>query len=187
MESRENQRVVLTKRLLLEALLSVLETKHVRDISVTELCRKAGINRTTFYKHYSTPNDVLEELEKEYTAQIMQLQNDQAAMSAEKRIEASCIFLYENRKMVQLLIRNGMDEKMATTALIRLFQQAAVSAPEIADSHVDETDQKLMITYIVNGCYSLLRSWLTEDLPKSPGEIAKLIYRLATHGWIQDP
>jgi len=183
MENRENQRVLLTKRMLLEALLNLLETKHVRDISVTELCGKAGINRTTFYKHYNTPNDVLEELERKYTLQIVELQNQNEALSAEKRIEICCIFLYENRKNIQLLIRNGKDEEMATKALIRLFQQAAASAPA---SGFDETDQKLIITYIINGCYSLLRCWLMEQLPKTPQEIASLIYLVATRGWIRD-
>ena len=182
METRENQRVMITKKLLLDALLALLETKHLRDISVTELCSRAGINRTTFYKHYNTPNDVLEELERKYTLQIMAIENGNQTLSAQERIEACCVFLHENRQMIRLLIRNGMDDEMATKAIIRLFQQTAASA---AADGFDETDQKLMITYIVNGCYSLLRSWLMEQLPKTPKEIAALIYLLATQGWIR--
>lgn len=186
MENRENQRVALTKRMLLEALLALLETRHIQQISVTELCSRAGINRTTFYKHYNTPNDVLEELERNYTAEMVKIQEDEQLPNAEKRIEACCVFLHQNKAMVRLLIRNGMDEEIATKALIKLFQQAAAASSDIDHSVHDETDQKLIITYIVNGCYSLLRTWLVEELPKTPQEIAALLYLVATKGWIRE-
>jgi len=55
MEHRENQRVQLTKRLLKEALMKLLEEKPLEQINVSELCRVADINRATFYKHYAIP------------------------------------------------------------------------------------------------------------------------------------
>ena len=59
---RENQRIMLTKRLLKESLLRLLERKELDKISITELCREAGINRATFYRHYEIPRDILNEL-----------------------------------------------------------------------------------------------------------------------------
>lgn len=49
---KDDQRVTLTKRLLQEGLLRLLETKEIDKINVTELCRESGINRATFYRHY---------------------------------------------------------------------------------------------------------------------------------------
>lgn len=60
---KENQRVMLTKRLLKESLLSLLKEKRIEKISISELCKEAGINRSTFYKHYDTQYDLLYELE----------------------------------------------------------------------------------------------------------------------------
>lgn len=37
-----------------KALHELLLTRHVADISVAELCRTAGVHRTTFYKHYAS-------------------------------------------------------------------------------------------------------------------------------------
>ena len=54
MARKENQRITLTKKLLQEGLLRLLETKRLDKISVTELCREAGINRATFYNHYDS-------------------------------------------------------------------------------------------------------------------------------------
>ena len=51
MAQKENQRITLTKKLLQEGLLRLLEVKTLDNISVTELCRESGINRATFYNH----------------------------------------------------------------------------------------------------------------------------------------
>lgn len=60
---KENQRVMLTKRLLKESLSGLLKEKRIEKISISELCKEAGINRSAFYKHYDTRYDLLYELE----------------------------------------------------------------------------------------------------------------------------
>ena len=43
------------------ALISLLEKKDFQYISIKEICQKAGVNRSTFYLHYETVGDLLEE------------------------------------------------------------------------------------------------------------------------------
>ena len=50
-----------------EAFLSLIEVKGFEYITVKEICSKAGVNRSTFYLHYDTIADLLEE-----TIQYMQ-------------------------------------------------------------------------------------------------------------------
>ncbi len=42
------------------ALLKLLETTPIADISTTALCKQAGISRNTFYCHYPSPAALLE-------------------------------------------------------------------------------------------------------------------------------
>ena len=44
-----------------EALLSLLQKKDYTYITVKEICEKAGVNRSTFYLHYETMDDLLQE------------------------------------------------------------------------------------------------------------------------------
>ena len=44
-----------------EAFMEILEKKDFEYISVKEICERAGVNRSTFYLHYETVNDLLEE------------------------------------------------------------------------------------------------------------------------------
>ena len=64
----ETRRVRLTKRLMKDALLELMEEKPFAKISVTELCERADVNRSTFYAHYADTAALLAELEDEVLA-----------------------------------------------------------------------------------------------------------------------
>ena len=42
-----------------EALLSLLEKKEYKDISITEICKKAGVTRMSFYRNFESREDIL--------------------------------------------------------------------------------------------------------------------------------
>lgn len=44
-----------------EALIALLEEKDLEYITVKELCERAGVNRSTFYLHYETISDLVNE------------------------------------------------------------------------------------------------------------------------------
>ena len=48
----------------------VLDSSY-REISITDLTEKAGINRKTFYLHYTSLDDLVEEVEEEVTKDIL--------------------------------------------------------------------------------------------------------------------
>ena len=53
MKNKTDVRVLKTKEKLNKALRSLLAEKGISDITVNEICDRAGIRRATFYKHYS--------------------------------------------------------------------------------------------------------------------------------------
>ena len=63
-----DHRVRVTKMLVRKAFTTLLSQKPLQDISIKELCELAGINRGTFYTHYSDIYDLLSQLEEEMFA-----------------------------------------------------------------------------------------------------------------------
>lgn len=59
--NRQESKYQYTASLMYEALLLLLEQKDYDAITVKEICQKAGVNRSTFYLHYESMNDLLEE------------------------------------------------------------------------------------------------------------------------------
>lgn len=66
----ENRKTQYTKNIIRESFLSLLLEKPVEKITVTELCAKADINRSTFYAHYLDVYDLKERIEQEFFHQI---------------------------------------------------------------------------------------------------------------------
>lgn len=69
-EKNADKRVIKTRRAIRDALMTILETKPIKEITISELAEKASINRKTFYAHYSCPEDVIAELEDELVQSI---------------------------------------------------------------------------------------------------------------------
>ena len=59
---REDRRVTYTKNAIKDALLELMKEKSFEKLSISKVCEAAQITRTTFYSHYDTLNQVLDEL-----------------------------------------------------------------------------------------------------------------------------
>ena len=82
-EQKTNRRVQQTKTALREALIDLTGEKPLADITVTDLCARADINRSTFYLHYQGVHALLSEIEEQIIARIEeQLVGDPAALHA---------------------------------------------------------------------------------------------------------
>ena len=68
-----NRKIQITKRCIREALFECLREKDINKITISSLCEKADINRSTFYKYYGSQYDVIKEMEQE----VIKLINEQ--------------------------------------------------------------------------------------------------------------
>ncbi|MDZ5723391.1 TetR family transcriptional regulator [Eubacteriaceae bacterium ES2] len=60
MKKQTDLRVLKNKQLIKSAFLELLSTKRFEDITVSQICQKALINRSTFYFHYENKVELLE-------------------------------------------------------------------------------------------------------------------------------
>ena len=180
---KENQRVALTKRLLKESLMQLLKEKELKKITVTELCGKATINRITFYRHYATPYDVLKEICWDmFDDMHTKLSAPTSVEDFARYIEDMCTYLYENSEKVLLMLScsSDIDAFDFIKEMYAVVTEEFKNLEELRD--LDTESVMLMMTYFGGGGYFLLRQWLTENIQKTPQEIARLVYRLSFSG-----
>ena len=104
------------------AFLSLLRKKPLEKISVTELCRKAGVNRSTFYAHYLDVYDLMDQVTNGF---IRKLFRDIVALLGEPTIGLvspnghpliikALQTTLEDRDLCQLLVstRSGISMKL---------------------------------------------------------------------------
>ncbi|MGN0164329.1 MAG: TetR/AcrR family transcriptional regulator [Candidatus Ornithomonoglobus sp.] len=180
--ANENQRIMLTKRLLKEALLKLMAEKNIQKISVSELCQSAGINRSTFYKHYGSQYDVLRELEIDTVNKIEEvLEKKNPKNSIPKKVETMCEFFQENKAVSKILFQNNTANDEFANFLFNIPQMRDIY-DMLPDRH-DAAAKDLLMTFLINGSYSIIRKWLLEDCPKTPKEMGEMAYEVATRGW----
>lgn len=67
------QRKTTTKDDIRQAFILLLPKNNLNDISVSQLTKKAGINRSTFYLHYIDKEDFLQQLKEETMQDIAEI------------------------------------------------------------------------------------------------------------------
>lgn len=55
-----------------EALLLLLKKKDYKDISITEICKKAGVTRMSFYRNFESKEDILVKLVRQVTDNFLE-------------------------------------------------------------------------------------------------------------------
>lgn len=173
---KENQRIAVTKRMMKEGLLRLLEKKDLDKIRISELCEESGINRATFYRHYVTPHDILLELEIDFVKQMVPDTKPPRDMEdARKRLEMACAYLYDHADIAKLLFRYNTDKDMIA-GLNEFYRQFwELRKYETEFSHIDDATARVIVSLLGGGCYCLLRQWITEDIPKTPQQIADIM------------
>lgn len=172
----ENQRVRMSKKLLKEALLELLSEKPVGKITVYELCNKAEINRTTFYKYYGSPYELLCEIENDYFKKLEEClacsdsNDDNGLISATK-------FLDAERKQWCILINAVPDEDFTR----QLFNLPIIC--KLTNEHLknekDEIKRNYIRLFVCHGGYAIIRHWLNSN-EQTPEEVAAIILQLIT-------
>ena len=180
MQKKENQRIMLTKQLLQTAFLKLLNEKPIHAISIRELCAQAGINRTTFYSHYGSQYDLLEDISQRFLESIAQCLNDADVSCQEdiqQRVTLVLHYIEDNLALSALLLNNSIDPAFAER-LFSLQQVTTLLQLALADC-TDEQERRATIAFAIHGSYKLLCDWIN-DPDRIPPELqTERILRLA--------
>lgn len=181
MNTRDNQRVRLTKRLFRESLIRLLEKNTIYEITVSQLCAEAEINRSTFYKYYSNVREIYEEIESEVlqaSANCIAGVNIHDVESIISRVENLLIHMKEHSELYRLLLENSADGEFP-------FKLINGTVGVLAGMH--ELMQEGMRKYaeycslfVVSGALSIIWKWLNNGMKEQPRELAELIFRVAS-------
>ncbi len=180
MKQQYEQRVFATKQRIYNAFLQLMQEKAIHQISISELCRLADINRSTFYHHFGSQYDVLAELTNDFLAQLEEkLQNvsPQDQEGVQRRVELCLDYAMENRTLTLLLMQNAVGTDFAQ----RLFSLPNIEMllSEKLANVASEAERRARISFVTYGSYQLLQEWLNAPDPVGTKEETALILKLA--------
>ena len=175
-EQHDNRRVRMTKRLMKEALLELLEKQDLANISVTAICETADVHRSTFYKYYADPVDLLKEIEQDFLDQIPNPQNMDLKNQDKLLAETAAFFDFvkNNDKAFRILFNDQAGDRFAT----RLVDFLCSGYIPVA-GRKDDLSSRFIRLYIAHGTVGMMREWVLTGYPFSSLEIAEKMYYLS--------
>jgi len=158
---KEDIRITRTYKLLCNALVKLLNDKPFGKITVTDICREAMINRSTFYDHFEDKYHLL-------TFGIQDMLEEATATPA-SRGDLDGIWLNLLRNVADLkvfyrrVLLDGDDESLRIIFHERVAQDLEKHIMEIGDPDLPYTKVVIISEFITGSIVSILRWWLRTD------------------------
>ena len=159
-----------TASLMNQALLLLLEKKDIEFISVTEIAKKAGVNRSTFYLHYENIYELLEEtvenLNKEFINSFPVKKPykvecaENAFLITEEYLIPYLNFCKKNKRVLRLVYQKPylfQREKAYRTMYNNIFY------PAISCFVKDETQKVYTLEFFTQGVVGIVHKWIELD------------------------
>lgn len=172
MNKHESKYANTTQRLH-NALIALLEKKDFTDISIKEICEKAGINRSTFYAHYENTAELAFDIEKNI---IDKFERENSELLAKKisefpkskehiYIDDTILSVYlefiKAHKRIFSIYNNSMifnrpnnERVLKETVFIPAFKTYGINDTILMD---------YLFTYYMTGVNSIIYKWVNED------------------------
>lgn len=185
-DTGKDQRTRLTKSLIRQAFTELLQQKPMQRITVKELCGKAGVNRSTFYAHYTDIYDLLAKLEEDMVADF---QRALAPLLGAEMEEPSLLrimtgiyqCLKDNVDICTVTLGEHGDKAFA----VRLLSLGWESCLAAYSNHLWGASPKQLeyfYAFVSNGHIGLLQKWLKEGMTTSVEDMAQMAQNIMLHG-----
>ena len=149
------------KECITTALLRMMETMPFDEIAITDLVKKAGVGRVSFYRNFESKKDVLEKhlvlLIKEWGKEFETLGDPQ------KFSDTLLRHYYKYKDFYLLLYRQGLAEMIYETI------RSACKLDE-AQNNIERYFKSMIAGMI----WGWIDEWMRQGMPEDPDEIALL-------------
>ena len=150
-----------TQEYIITALLQLLHKKAFSQISVTELCRKAGVSRMSFYRYFESREDVLKKWCAGITDKFVAESGINYRRDSLRRYFATLFAqVLQYRKMSCVLRRNGLLW-IVRDDIDRVF----------FETYKDVYDEYKM-HFITGGIFNAYTLWVENGFRETPEELA---------------
>lgn len=163
----DDRRVVRTKKAIREAFLNLLRSEDYDRVTITAVAREADIDRKTFYLHYDSVDDVLDEFIRERAEQMVaSLREESLAQGG--GVDVADLFarlsvaLVQDYSITENMVRHVSPEKLLSKVEGPLTE-AIVECDALGLASAMGPYLSFGVSFLCGGLLSAYRHWLAID------------------------
>ena len=151
-----------TREALYVAMAELLSEKRLQDISVTELARRADVNRSTFYMHFQDIYSMVECMQRDFTdtvkAVLRERGEELATGSVRPTFETLYSYFRDHRKMFDLVFgAKGVDSFYGDVATV--ISETLLEVLPL-DCSLPEQTALYIMDFVARGSIGLAKAWV---------------------------
>ena len=166
-EKKPDRRMVKTKKIIKQTLISLIKNKDINDLSVKELTSAAGVSRKTFYYYYEGIWQVVKEIEKDISDVFEEAFHDS---DIKKELEDPCLvftrlnnIINENVDFFGSFLTGYKNQALIDDFVEILVAKFKSSFGKIHPDHANRVD--ISARYCVTGMLSVFHDWINKGKP----------------------
>jgi AcrR family transcriptional regulator len=173
LSTAQDARAVRTRASFRDALLALLKSTPLDQITIRDIAAEAGVSYTTFFRHYPTREALLSDIATEEMRNLLGLTLPMIdGHGVQEASGALFDYVNENRTLWSTLLTGGAGEALRTELLRASLEIAAVrSAPQ------DWPPPDIATLLVVSGTIEVLTWWLRQDKRLPAAKVADIHYR----------
>ncbi len=170
-----DRRILKTERSLEEALLKLMRGKSIDQITTTELCREAGINRNTFYAHYPNPMNLLQRIEDEFIRLVVDLIDNTVQENGYSMLLQRVFELIIEHKALSLVLLSRNGDPNYLRRIIETARVPVINYWRELGTDLPQEDLDMLFTFLSHGAKQVILLWTENGFDRAPAELATKI------------
>ena len=173
MANKVDVRIVKSKESLMSAIIGLMGKKKLEELTISEICQEADVNRNTFYSHYSSVRELFEEMNGKYmealfaSAKVFDEPNDSTIKNLVNVLDK----MKEKGNLTKMIFSESNSIKHLNTLLQILFPTSIIDNLKIENLSLEECH-----AFLIGGITSLILRWIENDFQESPKNFGRKIF-----------
>jgi AcrR family transcriptional regulator len=190
--SISDPRIIRTRQLLRDALVKLAAEKNFTSLTIQDVTHQAGLNRTTFYLHYTGLHELLEDCARALFSQMRTeiyanklLDSQPGSTKLEPFVESVFRHLEEHAKFYRAMLGKqgdplfrGLFQELLSELI---FEPIANETPDEDSGHQFE----MTLRFFSAGFTGIASWWLENDMPISAKQASRQVARDILPGYMR--
>lgn len=167
MNTINNKRKINSKLKIEKTFIELIQTKEINQISVTDICKKANLNRTTFYSNYIDIYDLAEKIKDRMINEFLNLYKDE---QEQRKHSYNFLKLFKHIKDNQIFYKTYFKLNFDITTYDFLLDK-----DELIKYYGSYNNGEYHIEFFKAGITAIIKKWLNNGCKESPEEMFEII------------